>query len=168
MAAVAPPFSVIGQPIPWVEGADKVTGRASYSADVTPPDVLWARNVRSPHPHARIVGIDTSRALRVPGVRAVLTASDFPNRRIGRRLKDYPLICDDRARFVGDKVAVVAADDPDAAEEAALLVSVEYEELPAVFDPLATMEPGAPIIHPDARSYIGFPEDVPHGAQNVC
>src|SRR5436305_503777 len=79
MATVAAPFSIIGQPIPRVEGADKITGRARYSADIHPPNTLWARNVRSPHPHARIVAIDTSRALRVPGVRAVLTASDFPN-----------------------------------------------------------------------------------------
>lgn len=168
MAAAAPPFTVIGQPVPRVEGPDKVTGHARYSADVTPPNALWAKNVRSPHPHARVVSIDASRALRVPGVRVVLTARDFPNKRIGRRLKDYPLICDDRVRFVGDKVAVVAADGPDAAEEAALLVAVEYEELPAVFDPLATMEPGAPLIHPDARSYVGFPEEIPEGIPNVC
>jgi carbon-monoxide dehydrogenase large subunit len=168
MAAVAPPFTVVGQPVPRVEGADKVTGRAKYSADIAPSNVLWAKNVRSPHPHARIVSIDASRALRVPGVHAVLTANDFPNQRIGRRLKDYPIICDDRVRFVGDKVAVVAADNPDAAEEAALLVAVEYEELPAVLDPAAAMEAGASIIHPDARSYVGFPEDIPSDIPNVC
>ncbi len=168
MAALAPPFEVVGKPIPRVEGPDKITGRARYSADVALPHTLWAKNVRSPYPHARILSIDTSRAGQAPGVRAVLTANDFPNKRIGRRLKDHPILCDDRVRFVGDKVAVVAADDPDAAEEAALLVVVEYEELPAVLDPLAAMAPGAELIHPDARSYVGFPEEIPEGIPNVC
>src|SRR5688500_2621837 len=107
-------MQVVGKPIPRVEGQEKVTGRSRYSADISPANLLWARNVRSPHPHARIVRIDTSRALRVPGVRLVLTATDIPNRRVGRRLKDTPLLCDDRVRFIGDKVAVVAADSPEA------------------------------------------------------
>jgi CO/xanthine dehydrogenase Mo-binding subunit len=151
-----------------VEGPDKVTGRSKYSADVSPANLLWAKNVRSPHAHARILRIDTSRARRVPGVRLVLTAADIPNKRIGRRLKDTPLLCDDVVRFVGDKVAVVAADDAEAAEEAALLVEVEYEELPAVLDPLAAMEADAPLVHPDARSYAGWPAEIPDDAHNVC
>lgn len=166
--AAAPVFAVLGKPIPRVEGPDKVSGRAVYSADVTPANALWAKNVRSPVPHARIVSIHTARALAVPGVRAVLTAAGFPNKRIGRRLKDYPVLCDDQVRFVGDKVAVVAAEDPDAAEEGALLVEVEYEELPAVFDPIAAMLPGAPLIHPEARSYVGFPPYIPEDLPNVC
>ena len=166
--AAAPSFAIVGKPIPRVEGPDKITGRSTYSADVTPPNALWARNVRSPFAHARISSIDVAKARRVPGVQVVLTAADFPNKLIGRRLKDYPLLCGDRVRFVGDKVAAIAADDPDAAEEAALLVEVEYEELAAVFDPLATMESGAPLIHPDARSYVGFPPEIPEGIPNVC
>jgi CO/xanthine dehydrogenase Mo-binding subunit len=130
--------------------------------------LLWAKNVRSPHAHARIVRIDTSRASRVPGVRLVLTAADIPNKRIGRRLKDTPLLCDDVVRFVGDKVAVVAADDPEAAEEAALLVDVQYEELPAVFDPIAAMGADAPLVHSDARGYAGWPAEIPEDAPNVC
>ncbi|HZT09150.1 MAG TPA: xanthine dehydrogenase family protein molybdopterin-binding subunit [Chloroflexota bacterium] len=166
--AAAVPFTVVGKAIPRVEGPDKVVGRATYSADVTPRDVLWARNVRSPYPHARIVAIKKDRALAVPGVRAVLTAADFPNRLIGRRLKDNPVLCGDRVRFVGDKVAVVVADAPDAAEEGALRVDVEYQELPAVFDPVAAMEPGAPLVHPDVRSYVGFDAEIPAGIPNVC
>src|SRR5581483_11783529 len=81
--AAAAPFTVLGKAIPRVEGPDKVRGRAIYTADVTPGGSLWARNVRSPHPHARVVSINTARALAVPGVRAVLTAKDFPNRLIG-------------------------------------------------------------------------------------
>ncbi len=164
----APALSVVGKPIDRVEGPAKVTGQARYSADINPANLIWAKNVRSPHAHARIVGIDTSRALRVPGVRAVLTAADIPNKRIGRRLKDQPLLCDDVVRFIGDKVAVVAADDPEAAEEGALLVAVEYEELPAVFDPIAAMAPDAPLVHVDPRSYVGWPAEIPADAHNVC
>ncbi|HZT07281.1 MAG TPA: xanthine dehydrogenase family protein molybdopterin-binding subunit [Chloroflexota bacterium] len=165
--AAAPAFAVLGRPIPRVEGLDKVTGRAHYTADVVPANTLWAKNVLSPLPHARIVAIDTARALRVPGVRAVLTAADVPFRRIGRRLKDYPILARERVLYVGERVAVVAAESRDAAEEAALLVDVEYEELPAVFDALEAMEADAPILHPDLRSYVGFPEYVPADLRNV-
>ncbi len=166
--AAAPTFTVIGRPIQRVEGPDKVTGRAHYTADIVPPNSLWAKNTLSPLPHARIVSIDTSRALKAPGVRAVLTAADIPFKRIGRRLKDYPVLAKDRVLFVGERVAVVAADSREAAEEGALLVDVEYEELPAVFDPLLAMLPDAPLLHPDLRSYVGFPEYVPAELRNVC
>ncbi len=168
MASAASSYGVIGMPIPRIEGRDKITGRAIYAADVKLPNMLWAVNVRSPVPHARIASIDISGALRVPGVRVVLTGSDFPNVRTGRFLKDQPILCEDRVRFVGDKVAVVAAEDQQAAEEGALQVRVEYEELPAVFDPLEAMRPGAPILHPDATSYVGWPAEIPPGTPNLC
>src|SRR5579871_910887 len=159
--AASPTFAVLGRPIPRVEGPDKVTGRALYAADVTPANTLWAKNVLSPLPHARIVSVDTTRALRVPGVRAVLTAADIPFKRIGRRLKDFPVLAKDRVLYVGERVAVVAAEDRNAAEEAALLVDIAYEELPAIFDPMRAMEPDAPLLHPELRSYVGFPQYVP-------
>lgn len=161
-------YTTIGRPVPRVEGPDKVSGRALYTADVALPGLLWGANVLSPHPHARIVSVDLSRALRVPGVRAILTGRDVAGVRIGRHLKDQPVLCNERVRFVGDKVAAVAAEDPDAAEEAALLLEVEYEELAALFDPLEAMQPGAPLIHPEARSYRGFAEHIPEGIPNVC
>lgn len=167
MAAIAE-FRTVGRPVPRVEGPDKVTGRALYTADVALPGMLWGANVLSPHPHARIVSVDTSRAQRVPGVRAVLTGRDVAGVRIGRHLKDQPVLCGERVRFVGDKVAAVAAEDPGAAEEAALLVEVEYEELAAVFDPLEAMQARAPLIHPEARFYRGFEERIPEGIPNVC
>src|SRR5439155_22721799 len=151
--AAAPPFMVLGRPIPRVEGPDKVTGRTRYTADFVLPNTLWAKNVLSPYPHARILAIDTSRALQAPGVRAVLRAADIPFKRIGRRLKDYPVLARDRVLYVGERVAVVAAADRDAAEAGVQLVDVEYEELPAVFDPLRAMEPDPPVLHPDLRSY---------------
>lgn len=166
-AAAAPEFTVIGKPIPRIEGPDKVTGRAKYSADIQLPGTLWGKNVRSPYPHARIVAIDASRARAVPGVHAVLMAADLPRKRIGRAIKDYEVICSERVRYVGDVVAVLAADTAEIADVAALLVDVEYEELPAVFDPIEAMGPDAPLIHPDVRSYEGFP-NAPQGLRNVC
>ncbi len=167
MALAAPAFSVISRPIPRVEGLDKITGSAPYYVDIVLPNTLWAKNVRSPVPHARIVAIDVSRALHVPGVQAVLTATDIPFKRIGRRLQDTPILAKDRVLYVGERVAVVAAESLEAAEEGCLLVDVEYEELPAVFDPLQAMEPDAPLLHPELRSYAGFPEYVPEEWRNV-
>jgi len=161
-------YHIVGKPVPRVEGAGKVSGRAEYTADVDLPGMVWAKNVRSPHPHARIISIDFSKALQLPGVLATLTAKDFPNIPTGRNIKDVPLLCDDVVRFIGDKVAVVAAEDRQTAEKAAGLVEVQYEELPAVFDPIEAMEPGAPILHADPRSYVGFPEAVPDDLRNVC
>jgi CO/xanthine dehydrogenase Mo-binding subunit len=149
-------YAVVGQPVLREEGWEKVTGAARYTADVPLRGALWARCLRSPLPHARIVRIDTSRARALPGVRAVLTAADFPPALLGRRLKDEPIVARDRVRFVGERVAAVAAEDLDTAEEALALIDVEYEELPAVFDPLTAMEPDAPILHPDLLTYEGL------------
>jgi CO/xanthine dehydrogenase Mo-binding subunit len=168
MLAASAPYRIIGQPIPRVEGVDKVTGRARFAADFVLPGTLWATSVHSPLPHACILSVDTTRARAIPGVRAILTGADFPGRLHGRALRDIPFLCADRVRFVGDKIAVVAAETVEAAEEAAAAIDVEYEELPAVFDPLEAMDPGAPIIHPDARSYVGFPKGVPADVPNLC
>ena len=165
--APASPFTIIGRPIPRVEGVDKVNGSASYSADVAPPGTVWAKNVRSPLPHARIVSIDASRALAMPGVLAVFTAADIANGRTGRNIKDVPLLCDDKVRFIGDKVAAVAAESREIAAAAAQLVDVQYEELPAVFEPMEAMQSGTPVLHEDTAGYIGFP-DVPSDVPNLC
>src|SRR5437867_7801793 len=149
--AAAPVASTIGTPIPRVEGPGRITGQARFTADTELENALWARVVRSPVAHARIVSLDVTAAMRVPGVRAIVTAKDLadPKKRMGRaRLKDVPILCEDIVRFVGDRVAVVAAETQEAAEEAAELVEVKYEELPAVFDPLEAMKPDAPLVHP--------------------
>ena len=150
-------LSVVGQSVPRGEGPDKVSGGATYAADLTLPGLLTGKVLRSPFPHARIVRIDTSRAANLPGVHAVLTAQDLPDRLVGRLLKDIHILAKDQVRFVGEKVVAVAAEDADIAEEALLLVDVEYEELPAVFDPLEAMKPDAPALHPDMDSYSGLP-----------
>ncbi len=151
-------YTTIGQPATRVEGQEKVTGAMQYTADVALPGTLWGRALRSPLPHARIVRIDTARAHQVPGIHAVLTGADVRGIRYGRRLFDVPVLAEDRVRFAGERVAAVAAEDRDAAEEALQLIEVEYEELPAVFDPLQALEESAPILHPEVNSYIGLPK----------
>lgn len=151
-------YSAIGTPTPRVEGAQKVSGKASYSADHILPGMIWGKSVRSPVAHARIVKVDVSRAESYPGVLAVVTAKDLPDVLVGRRLRDMPMLAGERVRFIGEKVAAVAAEDPGVAEEAAALVEVEYEELPAIFDPAAAMQEGAPLLHEKLASYANLPQ----------
>jgi CO/xanthine dehydrogenase Mo-binding subunit len=133
-----------------VDGPDKVTGRARYAADIVRPGRLWGKVLRSPLAHARIGSIDTSRAQALAGVHAVLTGADLPDVRVGRQMRDLPVLARDRVRFVGEKVAAVAADDPSVAEEACRRIDIEYVELPAVFDPIGAMDNGAPELHAPA------------------
>src|SRR5437899_643486 len=126
------------------------------------PGLVWGKALRSPLPHAKIISIDTSRAKAMSGVLAVLTARDVPPVLVGRRMFDMPLLARDRVRFIGEKVAVVAAEDPDVAEEALALIEVEYEDLPAVFDPVDALEPGAPLVHENPGAYEGAPKERPH------
>lgn len=146
---------VIGQGIPRVEGESKVTGKCLYSADVIRADALWAGFLRSPYPHACILNVDTRRACQLPGVKAVITGKDVSPRLIGCALQDEPVLAQDRVRYVGEKVAGVAAIEKDVVEEALRLIEVEYEEQPAVFDPLEAMKSEAPLLHPDYAAYKG-------------
>ena len=148
----------IGQSVVRGEGPDKVTGKSIYAADVSLPGMLWGKVLRSPFPHARIVSINTTEARAVPGVYAVITAADLPESLVGRRLRDMPVLARDVVRFVGEKVAAVAADSLESAEEALLLIDVEYEELPAVFDSHEAMAEDAPTLHPDMSEYEGLPQ----------
>ena len=152
---MAPYNSPIGAPVVRAEGPDKVTGRALYAADIALPGMLWGKVLRSPHPHARILRVDGSRARKVDGVRAVITGKEVPGHLVGRRLKDMPVLCWDKVRFVGDRVAAVAAETPDSAEEALQYIDVEYEVLPAVTDPLAAMQPDAPRLHNASAGPVG-------------
>ena len=146
-------YTHVGRSAERADGPEKVTGGALYPADIALPGMLWAKILRSPLPHARILSIDTSRARRIRGVHAILTGADLPGLRTGRMVRDVPLLAQDRVRFLGEKVAVVAAEDPDLAEEALLLIDVDYEELPAVFDPLEALEADSPILHEEFSSY---------------
>ena len=144
----------IGKRVPRKEGPEKATGRAKYTVDIQLPGMLVGRILRSPHPHARIIGIDTSQARQLPGVKAVITARDTAGIRHGfvetpRYPADQYVLATDRVRYVGEEVAAVAATDPYIAEEALRLIKVEYELLPAVFDPEEAMQAEAPELHPD-------------------
>jgi CO/xanthine dehydrogenase Mo-binding subunit len=155
-----PDFKVVGSAVIRAEGADKVTGRTLYAADVNLPGTLWGKILRSSHAHARIRRMDVAKARRVPGVKAVITGEDIRGHYIGKQIRDMPVLCWDTVRFVGDRVAAVAAETVESAEEALALVEVEYEPLPAVFDPLEAMQPSAPRLHQDVTAYEGGPKDL--------
>jgi CO/xanthine dehydrogenase Mo-binding subunit len=155
----------LAEPEYRVEGHLKVTGRARYAADVRQAGMLHSIYVRSPYAHARIRSVDVSQALKVPGVHAVLTGADLPDHaRFGRRIQDWPVLASDRVRFVGDRVAAIAAETRQAAEEAALLVRVEYDELAVVGTVDDALADGSPVLHPDAGQYTYFGKRpaVPH------
>lgn len=147
MSAPPPALRVVGASVPRVDGADKVTGRARYVADLALPGTLTGKVLRSPHAHARIVRLDTAAARAIPGVHVVLTGDDTPKVPWGFFVPDqYPLSVG-KVRYIGEEVAAVAARDEETAERALRAIVVEYEELPAVFDPEAAMAPGAPLVH---------------------
>jgi CO/xanthine dehydrogenase Mo-binding subunit len=154
-------YLAVGKPEPRVEGKYKVSGAALYTADRTLPDLAWGKTVRSPVAHARIAEIDVSRARQFPGVLAVLTGRDVADRPFGRQLRDMPILARDRVRFIGEKVVAIAAETAAVAEQAAMLVDVEYDDLPAVFDPLEAMLEGSPVLHEDLARYPNAPRPVP-------
>jgi len=143
----------VGKSVPRIDAYEKVTGAAVYADDLQfGPGLYYGRLVRSPHAHALIRRVDVSQALALPGVKAVVTGADTPNN-IGLYLIDRPIFARDRVRYVGEPVAGVVATSEEIAEEAARLVEVDYEELPAVFDPEQGAQPDAPLLHPDLGSY---------------
>jgi putative selenate reductase molybdopterin-binding subunit len=158
----APPVDLktIGQPERRVDAVKLATGRGTFVDDLHVPDLLHARILHSPHAHARIRRIDASQARAMPGVVAVLTHEDVPRVPYTTAGQGWPepspldtVVLDAKVRFVGDRVAVVAAEDPELAARACQAIKVDYEVLPALFDPEKAMGPDAPVIHdePDAR-----------------
>ena len=160
-------YDVIGTRPVRHDGADKVTGRAQYGADIILPDMLYAKILRSPHAHARIKGIDTSKAEALPGVRAVVTGADFPklsgkgSDQVRGNLENFKFlsnncIADAKALYKGHAVAAVAATSAHIAEEALSLIEVDYEVLEPVFDVLEAMKEDAPILH-EGLENVGNP-----------
>jgi selenium-dependent xanthine dehydrogenase len=148
--AVDEPMSIISRSVPPQEVREKVTGVAKYTDDYTFPSMLYARTLRSPYPHAKILSINTEKAKALPGVQAVLTHEDVPGENLhGLVYRDWPVLCGDVVRYVGDAVAIVAADDEEIASEALKLIEVEYEPLPVVADPEYAHSPEAPVLHPN-------------------
>ena len=148
---------VIGKPTARVEGMEKVTGAAKYAADVTLPGMLWGKLLRSPIAYGRIKKIDVADALSVSGVKAIITGKDVAGLSIGRRIYDMPILAQDVVRYVGEKVAAVAAESEDAAEQAIDRIQVDYEEMNPIFDPLSALQTTAPLLHPAVMSYRGLP-----------
>ena len=146
-------LSSVGKRIPKRDAIDKVTGRANYIQDLKVPGMLYGKILRSKYPHARIVRIDTSKAKKLLGVRAVITAEDVPQIRYGF-MKDQPVLKSGKVRSYRDEVAAVAAIAPEIAEEALDLITVEYEALPGVFDPLEAMKEDAPLVHEENKSNL--------------
>ncbi|MGB9629172.1 MAG: xanthine dehydrogenase family protein molybdopterin-binding subunit, partial [Thermodesulfobacteriota bacterium] len=156
-------FINIGKRIPKMDAEEKVTGKAVYIHDLKLPGMLYGKILYSPHPHAIIKSIDTSKAEKLPGVKAVLTGYNTPTIKFGFYKDNTPLKAN-KVRSCRDEVAAVAAIDPDIAEEAIDLIKVEYEILPAVFDPEEAMKEGAPLIH---EEHVGGKEKKPTNVLNL-
>ena len=147
----------VGRRLPRIDGIGKVTGTHVYATDFALPGMLFGKVLRSPVPHAAIKRLDTGRARALPGVKAVITAADIPSVRFGQAVKDTTVFATDRVRFAGHPIAAVAATTLEIAERALAAVEVEFDALPAIFDPEAALAEGAPLLHPDWRSYKALP-----------
>lgn len=149
-------FSIVGKKVPRIDSVAKAKGEAKYVGDMTLPRMLYGKILRSPYPHAKILKIDTSKAKALLGVKAVITWRDIPLVRYNSGQKTLgqldvipatETILTEKARYVGDRIAAVAATSEKVAEKALELISVKYEKLPAVFDPDEALSGGAPEIH---------------------
>ncbi len=148
LPATQPAGKSIGKAIPNLQARDKITGNARFTDDYRFPGMLHARTKRAGVPHARIRSIDTSAARALPGVHAVLTHEDVPGSNLhGVFIRDWPVLCGDKVRYVGDAVAIVAADTEEVAAAALDLIDVDYEELPIVSDAIAAAKPDSPLVH---------------------
>ncbi len=144
----------VGKEVTKPDATDKATGRAKYYSDLHLNDMLYGRVLRANRPHALIKRIDTSQALALAGVVTVLTHKDVQGtNRYGIVTPDQPVLCEDKVRYEGDPVALVAAEDPDIAERALTLIDVEYEPLPVVSDPIEAMKPDSPRVHEAGNIY---------------
>ena len=142
-------MSLVGTDVTMVGGLAKVTGAVNYAPDLVLPRMLYAKALRSPYPHAKLLRVDASKAEKYPGVVAVVTYKDLTglNPYFGPVVDDQPVVATDRVRHVGEVVALVAAESSEIAEEALDLIDVDYQELPAVFDLVEAAKPGAPVLH---------------------
>jgi 4-hydroxybenzoyl-CoA reductase alpha subunit len=161
-------YTVINTPVHNIDGLAKVTGKATYTFDIKLPHMLYGKILRSPYPHAKILNINTRKAKRLVGVKAVVTGKDTLGIKQGiwRRYKelcDEEILARSKVRYIGEPVAAVAAVDEDTAEEALDLIEVEYEILPAVFDPLEAIKEGAPQLHEHAERNINVTRHIEWG-----
>jgi len=169
-------YAVVGKAVPRLDGVKKVTGRPIYTGDIELPGMAHGAILRSTYPHARVVRVDKRRAERVPGVLAVVSGADIANTPgidpwFGPVYRDQAILAIDKARFIGDPVAAVVAESREAADDALELIDVEYEPLPAVFDPVEATRPDAPLVHEVLKPAKAF-ADMAHldsvVGTNVC
>ncbi len=146
-------LKIVGKRQPKVDAWERVSGKAKFASDIYLPGMLFAKILRSPYPHAKVLNIDIGKAKSLPGVKVILTPKDMPP---FRWHPDMPILTD-IARFEGDDIAVVAAVDEERTREAIDLIKVDYEVLPFVLDPEEAMKPGAPKIHPQGNIIGGKP-----------
>src|SRR5438093_3273268 len=163
---MTPATRIVGRSVPRMDAPGKVTGTAIYAADFALPGMLYGKVLRSHEPHARLVRIDASRAARLPGVRAVITAADVPDVRYGGSVKDERVFARERIRFAGQPLAAVAATSLDAAATALAAIEVVCGPLPPVLDVAAALAPGAALVHEGWASYTALP--ILHREGNVC
>jgi len=145
----------VGRRIPRFDSLPQVLGEVKYINDLSFPGMLYARVLQSAHPHARVVNVDTKEAEAMPGVVVTLTAAEIPINSFGPQYQDQPVLAGEKVRHMGDGVAAVAAINEQCAADALEKIRVEYEPLPAVFDPLEAMEENAPKVHePRSNVYV--------------
>lgn len=159
-------MKTVGTSLQRVDAIKKVTGQAVYANDLLMPRMLYAQVKRSPHPHARILRLNTAKAEALPGVRCVITGECY-TKRCGLYLEDRNFLAVGTAKYLGEAVAAVAAETPEIADAACALIEVEYEVLPAVTNALEGMCPDAPLIHPDLHTYKVAPIFSPKPHTNI-
>lgn len=150
-------LSIVGKPVQRIDAVSKVTGTAKYAADYYFPNMLYAKVLHAKYPHAKIVNIDISEAEKIDGVAAILLSKDVPGQNIiGGAVPDQPIINGEKVRYVGDCVALVAAETEEIAKLALQKIKVEYEPLPAVFDPVEALKDDAPKVHDQGNLLTHF------------
>lgn len=147
------PLRIVGQPVARKDSVDIVAGNVAYSVDVSLPGMLHGKIIRSSIPSGKVARLDVSRAKALPGVKAIIAAVDVPSRRFGYAVKDEQIFAFSKVRYAGEPIAAIAAVDEETAEEAAMLVEVEYEESPGLFDVLEAARDGARLVHEQMDSY---------------
>jgi len=156
-------YAVVGSKRPYIDAEEKVTGRTIYASDFSLPGMLYGKALRSPYPHAKIHNVDISEALKVPGIKTVLTGRNVEQHKWGPITKDEYLLAVDKVNFTGDEVAAVAGVDEECCEEALSKIKVEYEQLPAVLNMHDAMKDGAPLIHAESPRNVCNHFDIHHG-----
>jgi len=160
---------VIGESVPMLDSLARVTGTVDYMVNLRLPNMLFGKIVRSQAPHAKLLKLDVANALQIPGVVAILTGDDLgANAFYGVAIKDQGVVAVDRVRYVGEPIAAIAAESLSAAEEAALLIDIEYDELPSVFDAQEAIQTGAPALHEKYTSNIFKHAKLRHGDMNAA